>query len=373
VEKLEFLKYQTTVVFEVPKILGLKFWKTGHLMKPTNTLLPERHPNKNFFIADIFDNLPIKDDMASMGHPMFSLSKNKDFRQIDYKNGDVAITIAPSTHGLPTIFDKDVLLYCGSLLMDQVNKGLTPPKTLRISSNDLLIATNRSVGGRGYDLLENALKRLHGVSITTNIKTNGMKQVTGFHLIESFVFIESSFVKDRRVALEITLSDWFYNSIVGKEVLTINRDYFRLGKALERRLYEIARKHCGTQAEWAISLEGLREKTGSTSISKMFRFVINAIVETNYLPDYTLHLSDKDMVTFRNRHAEKEQTDLFNLPTIAAATIRRGAALVEDAGTGWDYSEIRAQFTQQLVDGFKPKNANGAFINFVKKKVKNLP
>jgi plasmid replication initiation protein len=343
-------------------------------MAIANALLPERHPNKNFFIADIFDNLPIKDDMASMGHPMFTLSKNKDLRVIKYEREDVRISISPShEHGLPTIFDKDVLLYCGSLLMGQVNKGITPPKTLRISSNDLLIATNRSVGGRGYDLLENALKRLHGVSITTNIKTNGMKQITGFHLIESFVFIESSFVKDRRVALEITLSDWFYNSIVGKEVLTINRDYFRLGKALERRLYEIARKHCGAQKEWSISLDFLYAKAGSTAPSRKFRFFIREIAETNYLPDYTIHLSDNDVVTFRNRQGHKAQTDLFDLPNISAETISKGAALVQEAGTGWDYNEIRSQFTQQLMDGFKPKNANGAFINFVKKKIATQP
>lgn len=333
-----------------------------------NGLLPDRHPNKDFFIADIFDNLPIKDDMASMGYPMFTLSKNKDLRSIRYERDGISIVISPAfEHGLPTIFDKDVLLYCGSLLMEQINKGIVPPKTLRISSNDLLIATNRSVGGRGYDLLENALKRLHGVSITTNIKTNGMKQVEGFHLIESFRFIESSYVKDRRVALEITLSDWFYNSIVGKEVLTINRDYFRLGKSLERRLYEIARKHCGNQREWTISLEGLKDKAGSTSIAKMFRFAINAIAETNYLPDYTIQLSD-DVVTFQSR-GDSAQANLFAMPSISETTIRKGATLVQEAGTGWDYNEIRTQFTQQLMGGFKPKSINGAFINFVKKKV----
>src|SRR5471032_2598050 len=107
------------------------------------SLLPERHPHKDFFVADIFDNLPFKDDVASMEHPLFSLSKKRDFRNLEYKNGDITITIKPTTDGLPTIFDKDVLLYCGSLLMEQVNKGIIPPKTLRISSHDLLVATNR--------------------------------------------------------------------------------------------------------------------------------------------------------------------------------------------------------------------------------------
>ena len=355
-------------MFPKYQIFGVPF------MEIKDGLLPVRYPHKDFFIADIFDNLPIKDDMASMGHPMFTLSKNKDLRSIRYEKDGVSIVISPSfDYGLPTIFDKDVLLYCGSLLMEQVNKGVVPPKTLRISSNDLLIATNRSVGGRGYSLLENALKRLHGVSIVTNIKTNGVKQVDGFHLIESFHFIESSFVKDRRVALEITLSDWFYNSIVGKEVLTINRDYFRLGKSIERRFYEIARKHCGKQTEWSISLESLYDKSGSTAPLRKFRFFVGAIAKTNYLPDYTVHISNNDMVTFKNRGSHKPKPDLFDLPSISEETIQRGAEIVENAATGWDYSAIRAQFTEQLMAGFKPDNVNGAFINFVKKKVEKAP
>lgn len=60
--------------------------------------------------------------------------------------------------------------------------------------------------------------------------------------------------------VEITLSDWVFNAIKAKEVLTLHRDYFRLRKPLERRLYELARKHCGQKDEWKISLDLLQEK-----------------------------------------------------------------------------------------------------------------
>ncbi|MCB0633944.1 MAG: replication initiator protein A, partial [Lewinella sp.] len=222
------------------------------------SLLPERHPTKDFFIADIFDNLPFKDDIASMEHPIFTLSKKKDLRDLEYRYGDVRISIQPTSDGLPNIFDKDVLLYCGSMLMEQINKGTIPPKTLRISSHDLLVATNRPTSGEGYTLLKKALDRLSGVKIKTNIKTNKREITERFGLIDKYTIIESSRVKKRMVRLEITLSDWFYNSIIGKEVLTINREYFRLGKALERRLYEIARKHCGKNPEWSIGLKKLK-------------------------------------------------------------------------------------------------------------------
>ena len=51
----------------------------------------------------------------------------------------------------------------------------------------------------------------------------------------------------RMMDVEITLSDWVFNAIQSNEVLTLNRDYFRLRKPLERRIYELARKHCGRQ------------------------------------------------------------------------------------------------------------------------------
>ena len=47
--------------------------------------------------------------------------------------------------------------------------------------------------------------------------------------------------------------------------------------------------------------------------------------------------------------------------------------IVRAAGTGWDYREIRSQFTKQLMSGFKPDNVDGAFLGFVKKKVAKRP
>ena len=295
--------------------------------KPENlSLLPDRHPTKDFFIADIFDNLPFKDDIASMEHPLFSLSKKVDLRKLEYQNDNLSLVIAPSTYGLPTIFDKDVLLYCGSLLMDQLNQGRVPPKTLRISSHDLLVATNRPTNGRGYSLLRNALDRLKGVSIKTNIKTNKREVTKAFGLIDSYEIVESSRIKDRMIRLEITLSEWFYNSILGKEVLTINRDYFRLGKALERRLYEIARKHCGQSEGWKIGLDKLKQKTGSTSSLKKFRFFIRQIEQNNHLPDYVLNLGLDDIVRFYPRTL---LVCLDELPSISHSSIQWGRAIVE--------------------------------------------
>ena len=90
------------------------------------------------------------------------------------------------------------------------------------------------------------------------------------------------------ILVTVTLSDWIFRSVLSRSVLTLHRDYFRLRKPLERRVYEIARKHCGRQAEWKIGLETLLKKTGSTSPRRVFRKMIRDIAEEDGLPDYRL-------------------------------------------------------------------------------------
>ena len=84
-------------------------------------LLPVRHNQANFFIAEIFENLPFKDDMASMEYPLFTLSKRPDMRILRYENGDTSIEMQPSAYGLPSMMDKDILLYCASVVMSKIN------------------------------------------------------------------------------------------------------------------------------------------------------------------------------------------------------------------------------------------------------------
>lgn len=340
-------------------------------IKKESFLLPDRHPNRDFFIADIFDGVPFKDDMSSMEHPIFSLSTKRDTRTLDYKNNGVEIKIRPSTVGLPTIFDKDILLYCGSLLIAEVNKGIIPPKTIRISTHDMLVATNRPTGGSSYARLKESLERLKGVSITTNIKTNEVKQSAGFGLIDKWSIIESCRIKKRMIKLEITVSDWFYNSLVGKEVLTINRDYFRIRQPLERRIYEIARKHCGEQEIFKINLEALHKKTGSASTLSKFNFNIRKIIVKNTLPDYLLSLERKNVVVFRRRKALEVLEP--SLQPIKTETIERGKEMVIKSGTGWDFYYLEQEFKEFNKNRTDINNIDALFIGFLKKKIKNCP
>lgn len=330
-------------------------------------LLPVRNASGEFFIADLFDNLPIKDDLASMEHPLFTLSTKPDRRTLNYENGDVKVQISPTTYGLPTIYDKDVLLYCASLLMGEINQGKTPPKTLRISVHDFFSATNRPSGGEAYKRFRASLDRLTSCYIKTTIKTGDITQNKGFGLIESYDFVESCRVKDRQVALQITLSEWFYNSLISREVLTIHKDYFRLRKSLDRRIYELARKHCGDQPSWRVSLAVLHHKSGSRDVLPKFRAAVRQLIKSQHLPDYTLALNSQDLVTIKYRKAKKSARCSEPLPEYMPAP------LIEKAKVAGDNHDVYA-----LWEAFKqwhqarratPQNWQHAFLGFCREQV----
>lgn len=70
---------------------------------------PDRHPEPDFFVCDVFNAAP-KGDMASMEHPIFSLSTKPDRHPRRYEHGDLFVEIKPSSDGLATVHDRDILL-----------------------------------------------------------------------------------------------------------------------------------------------------------------------------------------------------------------------------------------------------------------------
>ena len=298
-------------------------------------LLPDRHKNNDFFICDVFDSF--KDDVASMEHPIFSLSKKPDFRLLEYENNGNTIKIKPSWTGLATIFDKDVLLYVISAMMRAKNNGKQVSKVVRFTSYDYLISTNKSTGGRSYALLKDALSRLKGTVIETNIEAGGLRVNEEFSLIDRWREIREDDNDDGRViALEVELSSWMFNAVLGGGVLTIDRDYFRLRKPTERRLYELARKHCGNQKAWKIGLDKLRLKLGVTRPAYKLRFDLIKLAESNHLPEYNISI-ENDVVKFTRK-----------TPPVAESGFKPGAVSKKDLEAVARPSETYADVSKRV-------------------------
>lgn len=300
--------------------------KKGRAFKKAPPLAEDRQVQGDLFVANILDVTP-KGDMASMEHPVFALRPG-DKRIRSYEHNGNTLEVIPSGQGLATMHDKDVLLYCIGQIVEGRNRGRDPSRTVRVTAFDLLTVTNRGTGKDHYERLKAALNRLRGTTLNTTIRTGGKPVDEGFGLIDNWR-IEREDESGRMVAIDITVSEWTYNAILAFEVLTYNRDYFRLRGGLERRLYELARKHCGLkQPKWPVGLELLKKKAGSGGPLKTFRQDIKQIAHSDHLPDYRIHYDDaSDQVVFylRSEAGHREQlADLFRSVTEAKDTKAKG-------------------------------------------------
>lgn len=331
-----------------------------------SNLLPDRHLQHDLFVCDVADAV-LKDDMASMEHPFFSLSKKPEIEVRRYENGDKWVEVVPSVKGLATIYDKDILIYCISQLIAKMNDGETPSPYVKIVAKDLLVFINRTTGGKDYEALKDALDRLDGTRIRTNVRTGGEEEHKGFGLIESFKLRRSENT-GRILEIGVKLSDWVFRSIAAKEVLTLHRGYFRLRKPIERRVYEIARKHCGKQDSWRISLEALRNKCGSRDSMKGFRHAMKDLAKGDHLPDYAVSMDNGDVLTFRNRSAikELESKDIAGFPVLESETYHDARIVAP----GYDIYWLEQEWRNWWVESGKPvlQYPDKAFIAFCKRR-----
>jgi plasmid replication initiation protein len=245
-------------------------------------------------------NWPLKDDFASMEIPLFSLSKNADTTIREYKRGNRTVRVIPSGEGAASVFDKDLLLYVASHIVEAMNQKRDVPvsRTIKIESYDFLTGTDRGDGRTSFENILGMLRRLRGTTIETNIPTGGKTQTEGFSMIDTYKVLSEKKSRNkagkevsRVISFTVTMSEWFWNSLMSFEVLTLDRAYFKLSSPTKRRIYEVARKHCGRdKALWKIEIKNLAEKLGVKGPLYKFRSELREIIAEDPLPEYHLAL-----------------------------------------------------------------------------------
>ncbi len=277
-------------------------------------------------------NWPIKDDLASMEFPLFSLAKQKDTTTREFRRGNRSVRIIPSSVGAATVFDKDLLLYVASQIVEGIKRGLPVSRTVHVESRDFLVGTKRSDGGASFDRIIDMLRRLRGTTIETNIPTGKEKitQTDGFSMVDGYRVLSQKTIKgkkknaktgaaeefevERVMSFTVTLSEWLYNALLSFEVLTLSPRYFELTRSIDRRLYELARKHCGEQVMWKINIDLLAEKIGTARERFKVRDEIRAAIKADALPEYKIALdtrTDPDNVVFYTRDSARLVKELM--------------------------------------------------------------
>ena len=347
-------------------------------------------------------NAPIKDAQRLMEFPFFSLQKQPRHEPFVYDDGTVRIEITPGSKGIATIYDKDLLIYLASIINERLERGFPVYRTIYFPAYDFLSLTGRGTGKRGYELFYDTLHRLRSTNIVTTIETGGNRERRGFGWIESWRVVEKENKRGKKVmvGVEVTLNQWMFRAITtDRAVLTINRAYFSLTGGLERRLYELARKHVGSQAEWWISLTRLYEKCGSTDTLKKFKFRIKQLAANGRIPDYELRLVDGDvsciplqvrdkttMVWFApkadTKGAEQTELDTKAVPNVPIPLTQNeipaptddGYKRARDICPGYDIQHLVHEFQRWVVaKEIKVRNLDFAFLSFCKAYKTNHP
>ena len=261
-----------------------------------------------FFSPSVYD-APIKDDVNLMDVAPFALGKKIRTGVITYELKDSLITIEGGAEvGIATVFDYDIFLNMVSHLAEEVrrfrietSKGQRPslpPKIYRPNVAHILKFSHRQSGGRQYEEVEEALRRLAKTSITiTNLAGGKRRQVDTRPLLGEYRIISKT--KTGKIdQIEIHIPDWVYLSVVRAEktlpLLTMNSDYFLISSGLGRFIYRLARKAAG-KSEARYTARDLHKRSGSPQEFRFFLRDLKEFVTRTQafpMPDYDLTLLD---------------------------------------------------------------------------------
>lgn len=243
------------------------------------------------------DLTTFRDDIDIMSMPFFSLSKTPQANLEPYERErsgkKVYIRVTAGEAGVATQWDADILMYLRTVLIDGMNRGEQPSNRVRFTVNDYLRSTGRSNGGVDYDRFLAALKRLQNTTVFTNITTGDEIVDQGFGWIQSFRFPRRKTAggADVMAACEIVLSDWFFSLVItAGRAISVDPVYFSITGGIERKLFLIARKHVGSQSQWAVNLSTLYESLGTQMPLRRFKFELAKIIERGTLPHYDIEM-----------------------------------------------------------------------------------
>lgn len=306
---------------------------------------PSKIPQGELFLLDSPLYGEIRGERSLMAFPFFALSKNAWMKPLSYQTDTVTIEVRPSASGVATIYDKEIVLYIASLMAAKLEAGEDVAQDFVFTAHDLFSVTGSNHSARSYGRLSEALERLQGTQIKTNIEAGGEGEEGFFSwLSEAKLHYNKTRAGERRLkAVKVRLCDWLFRAILlDRHVLDYAAAYFQLGP-IERRIYEVARS-TGDGDGFEIDLATFRLQIGYQNPLANFRAALRQIAGANTIPDYRLELietvSDPDAVVdtvkrgrksnpvkvvITRRPALLDSAPLIGPPTEAAHEVARGS------------------------------------------------
>lgn len=233
----------------------------------------------------------IRGERSLMAFPFFALSKTAWMKALTYHHANVSIEVRPSAKGVATIYDKEIVLYIASLMAGKIERGEEVEQDFVFTAHDLFSVTGANHSARSYQRLSEALERLQGTQIKTNIEAGGEGEEGFFSwLSEARLHYTKTRTGERRLkAVKVRLCDWLHRAILrDQQVLAYASAYFQLGP-VERRIYEVARAGA-ENGRLEIDLAAFRLQIGYQNPLANFRAAMKAIAQADAIPDYSVAL-----------------------------------------------------------------------------------
>ena len=234
----------------------------------------------------------IRGERSLMAFPFFALSKNAWMKPLAYATPTVSIEVRPSARGVATIYDKEIVLYIASLMASKIDEGMAVSQDFTFTAHDLFSVTGSNHSARSYSRLADALERLQGTQIKTNIEAGGEGEDGFFSWLSEarLQYARSGKGEKRLKAVKVRLCDWLFRAILrDRQVLDYASTYFQLGP-IERRIYEVARSTCVDGEPLEMDLQTLKLQIGFQNPLSNFRIAMRQIAAANAIPDYDIIL-----------------------------------------------------------------------------------
>src|SRR6478672_13760663 len=169
-------------------------------------------PQGDLFLLDSPLYGEIRGERSLMAFPFFALSKNAWMKPLSYAHANVTIEVRPSASGVATIYDKEIVLYIASLMAAKLEAGEDVAQDFVFTAHDLFSVTGANHSARSYQRLSEALERLQGTQIKTNIEAGGEGEEGFFSwLSEAKLHYSKTKTGEKRLkAVKVRLCDWLY-------------------------------------------------------------------------------------------------------------------------------------------------------------------
>ncbi|WP_277925100.1 replication initiator protein A [Sphingomonas sp. BAUL-RG-20F-R05-02] len=262
----------------------------------------------------------VRGERSVMDFPFFALSKVAVHKPMEWQLGDVTIAIRPSATGMATMYDKEIILYIASLMAQDIADGSKIYDTFTFTAHDFFRITGvPRPSKRDYQRFSEALERLQGTQVRTNIQTGSKIDRGWFSWLSEAQAQYHQLPNGDEVlrTVSVRLCGWLHRAISRDgHIYHYHHDYFRLG-TIERRLYEIAHCHCeGESVEMPLDL--LSTKVGSTASLHRFKHHLKEVEAEDRLPEYSISLKnvvpDQPRIDSRGRRISKPDTVVVLTP-----------------------------------------------------------